>query len=588
MQPQVDFSKLSLHEQDTVRANAAEIAETVVESLRLYEPLPWQERFHRCRRRECVVTKGNQVGGSISHFVEAARAVTRQDPYGKYPQSGVCVIIGYGEKHIGNTVYKYLFTKGHNKLRIIKDETTGRWRMYRNWLGVKRIKQDDGSYKEMAGDKHRVKDSQPAPPLIPERFYDKKKAFSWVKQRQKVFAKVELNTGWTILAFNSQGDPRHAQGFQADLVLIDEDLADSGWYTEMFSRTMVPAQDGAGFLRWNVMPHGETNALMELLDRCEEELELPDDKRTTELLEATVYDNPYLDDQEREVNIRKWKRMGEEIYNQRALGKVTLGERLMYPRFHRDIHGLDLWELPGGNQEKGIAGDVPYDWTHYLVIDPGVTPGSVGFFAVPPPSAGYGRIVLMYDELEIADCTARKLAVAVKAKMGSAVFQDFIIDWHGSRSKETGSGIAIYKQYLKEFEGLRISCVRRGIGFAKGSDDVNGRSHLLRDMLWSDANDPEDTTPAFFYLHDRCPKFELQMKRYKKKVAKHGGETIVLDTPNVRGIHLPVISEYMAAYRPRYIKPNRTHVVHRLPAIQERMDALRASKKRGKSVVCLN
>src|SRR4051812_32551324 len=67
------------------------------ESLRLYEPLPHQQRFHECPTRQRLIRKGNRAGGTTCGAAEIARAATEQDPYGKYPKDRPLVIwvIGY-------------------------------------------------------------------------------------------------------------------------------------------------------------------------------------------------------------------------------------------------------------------------------------------------------------------------------------------------------------------------------------------------------------------------------------------------------------------------------------------------------------
>ena len=293
-----------------------------------------------------------------------------------------------------------------------------------------------------------------------------------------------------------------------------------------------------------------------------------------------------MDEKARDENIEKWKREGDDVFNQRVYGQLSLGEQLMYPRFHQRIHGLHSWELPGGRPELQIPGSVPLDWTRYLVIDPGVTPGSVGLFAVPPPGSEYGRMVLLYKEIIIKDCTSAKLAEEVKRETQGVIFQDFLIDYHGAMSRQMASGVAVHKQYAADFERLGIVCQRRGSRFARASDDVDGRTGILRDMLWSDPQSDDDDTPAFRYVPEACPSFEKQMRVYRKKTVVQGGEKIILNEPNVRGIHMPVIAEYAAAARLRYVRPPVSE--RRTGEVYDRIHKANQKQKRKKSVVRLS
>ena len=164
----------------------AERSRRRLEALRLYEPLPFQERFHACHSKEVLIQAGNQVGKSLCAFVEDARAATGQDPHGKYPkENGVMVCLGMDEGHIGRVIHKYLFRAG--SFKIIRDAATGEWRCWKQWV------KDDWARKDEA---------KPAPPLIPPRMI---KNFAWKKRAQHVFEVCELKNGWTIYAMGSKG-----------------------------------------------------------------------------------------------------------------------------------------------------------------------------------------------------------------------------------------------------------------------------------------------------------------------------------------------------------------------------------------------
>ena len=205
------------------------------EALKLYEPLPFQDRYHASQAKEVLLQAGNQVGKSLAAFVEDARAATGQDPYEKYPkENGVMVCLGMDEGHIGRTIHKYLFRSG--AFKIIKDLDNNNWRAWKPWV---------------ESDWDRKAEAEEAPPLIPERFV---KTFAWKKRAQHVFEICELINGWTIYAMGSKGDP--SQGFQADLVHIDEDLERPEWYDEMIARLSMRE----GKLRWSALPHSKNDA----------------------------------------------------------------------------------------------------------------------------------------------------------------------------------------------------------------------------------------------------------------------------------------------------------------------------------------
>ena len=80
------------HQKEEIREIVAEQLRRKCEALRLYEPLPFQERYHASGAKEVLIQAGNQVGKSLAAFVEDARAATGQDPHGKYPkEDGILV-----------------------------------------------------------------------------------------------------------------------------------------------------------------------------------------------------------------------------------------------------------------------------------------------------------------------------------------------------------------------------------------------------------------------------------------------------------------------------------------------------------------
>jgi hypothetical protein len=184
-----------------------------------------QEEFHRCMVSERLLIGGNRSGKSAASFIEDARAATGQDPYGKYPkENGNLVIIGRNWPHIGLVVVPMLFRAG--AFKIIRDLETGQWRAFRPGI-------DDPAK------------AKPAPPLIPPRLI---KDMSWVLKNAGYLNKLELTNGWTIWCFSSEGEP--PQGYQADLIWIDEDVTNEAFVGESQARLA----DRKGRFVWSAMP----------------------------------------------------------------------------------------------------------------------------------------------------------------------------------------------------------------------------------------------------------------------------------------------------------------------------------------------
>lgn len=531
------------------------------EALRLYEPLPFQDKFHSSNAKEVLIQAGNQVGKSLCAFVEDARAATGQDPYGKYPkENGIMVCLGMDEGHIGRTIHKYLFRKG--SFKIIKDNVSGKWRSWKPWI---------------ESDWERKSESKPAPPLIPERFI---KQFAWKKRAQHVFEICELHNGWTIYAMGSKGDP--SQGFQADLVHIDEDLERSEWYDEMIARLSM--RDGK--LRWSALPHSKNDALVNLAERAEDEEN--EENASTLVMRATIFDNPFMPEQVKQENIKRWKAKGEDEFRKRALGELVTDSVLMYPNFSKDVHNAIRFEEPRNKVQEYLAnndGKPGKEWCKYMVVDPGHSVCAVTFYAIPPP--GLGNNIVCYDELYIHNCTAAKFGnmVAQKVQQHGGQFESFIIDAHGGRIREIGTGVLPRIQYSKELERHNVRSNRTGSNFLSGSDDVPGREMKLRSWI----NIQSSGTPTLLVVVARCPNLCREFNRFKKKTING----FITDQGNRRGnCHAIETLEYAAAHGLKYVKPKSKRVIRgRVAQIlrgRKMRSAQRSAKKQGLSTNTIN
>src|SRR5260370_35448708 len=93
--PPAEVKSANYYEQERLRNIIGEVVRRRAEGLRLYEPLPEQERFHQSSYQERLLRGSNRGGKTLPAAVEVARAVTCQDPYGKKPTTGGwCVSVG--------------------------------------------------------------------------------------------------------------------------------------------------------------------------------------------------------------------------------------------------------------------------------------------------------------------------------------------------------------------------------------------------------------------------------------------------------------------------------------------------------------
>jgi len=383
-----------------------------------------EDTAHQCMASETLVIGGNRSGKSLCTFIEDAWAATGTHPIeGKYPkEGGNLVIVGANWKHVGLVIVPYLFRAG--AFKIIKDRTSGEWRAFDPML---------------LGDKEREAQAKPAPPLIPPRMI---KSMSWLLKSAGYLNSCELTNGWTIYCFSSEGDP--PQGFQANRVHLDEDLNNEQWVPEMQARLA----DRRGRFTWSAMPHSKNEALIGLNERSEKAESIGN---TTDIRRFVLrfLDNPHIDADEKRKMLERWAALGEDVLRQRSEGEFMTDRVLVYPSFNMSVHGYNREEMP--------SGQVPDDWCRYAIVDPGHSVTAVLFAAVPPQ----GNMILCYDELYIRECNAIKFAKEFHDKVGRQQFYAFLIDAHGGRITDIGSGRTAQEQYSQELRAattFRLAC----------------------------------------------------------------------------------------------------------------------------------
>lgn len=512
-QPLPSVSKMGEFQQAALRELQAELASRRIEALKMYVPTPEQQAFHECMSSERLVIGGNRSGKSLSTFVEDARAVTGQDPYGKYPEKdGVLAIVGKDWRHIGMVVYPLLFKAG--AFRIIRDQATNEWRAYSP-------KTDSG----------RKGESKPAPPLIPPRMI---KSMSWILKSANYIQRCELTNGWTIYFFSSEGTP--PQGYQCNLFHVDEDVENEAWIPEGQARLA----DRKGRFVWSAMPHSKNDALIGLAERADRAAESGDPTPIIKKFTLPFLSNPHIDDDEKRKAIERWSAQGMDVLRQRSEGEFVTDSIMVYPTWNTSVHLYDRTKLP--------AGVVPDDWCRVLAVDPGHAVTAVLFAAVPPDES----MILVYDELYLRNCNAVQFGERLKEKI-THTFHAFIIDMHGARITDIGSGVSVIQQYCNQLRDRGIESETTGHSFLPGCDDILSRTSAVRTALHIRG----DGTTRLKVLQGSCPNLERELRRYKKKVNYVNGIAVVTDMPNTRGeVHACQALEYIVAYNPKYHRPS--------------------------------
>lgn len=500
------------------------------ESLLLYEPSKIHDQFHKSRATERVLRGGNRAGKTTPVMVELARAVTGQDPYGKYPKTnGRVFLVGAKLQHLADVFYEKLFKS--RAFKMIPDPVTGKMRNYRPW--------EDGWDNPSA---------VWAPALIPERFI---KDMVFETKSRKTLLYCSLTTGWEIMCFSSEADP--PVGTDVDLVVIDEDVKNPDWVVEMQARIL----DRKGRMIWSTLPYSKNSILRDMCRRAHDEMaEHPDNPYIEEFV-LRMRDNPYLSDFAKETFQKQLADNGYSL-EMRDLGEFATNHYLVWPTFDIRTHGINLKDPQrlGTFDEREIkdifpGGQIPHDWARYMVIDPGRQVCAVLFAVVPPPRLKLD-IVILEGELYLRDCTAAMLAQAVSRYLEHKALMASIIDTHGSRVHDPGTGVTTEMQYSRALKEVGVKAQLTGTSFIAGFDQIEAREHMVSNWLAIRS----DGTTKFRIIEGACPWFEREIQDFFRQTDAKG---IIKDQGDYRrAAHLMSCIGYLAAYDPKWRRPSKS------------------------------
>ncbi len=514
----------------------------------IYRPMPQQIPIHTSTAHELIIRGGKRSGKSTSAALEFARRVSGQpiccidgQPlHNPWPQStksdpAIYWIIGWDQKHIGQTIHRLLFQPG--LFRIIKDEITGQWRAWN---------------KADPADAARKKESVPVGPAIPPRLIVPG-SWSWENLAEKQFTGLELINGARIYAFwSSAVNPK--MGDPVDGIWINEDIQAAGHLKEWQDRLL----DKDGWFLWDAWPKVKNLALKSLLDRAEEVADDPDP--SIQAVQLIASENLY---HTAAAKKRQLERMGsdEEIAS-RDRGELLWDELSMY----------DFWPAshvvrrrPGATEESAIAtprellehllshyGQFPREWTRYLSVDPSHTRTGVLSGVVPPPEWSGIKIpelLIIEWELVVRKASPAELAELLYPLMARQPYEAFIMDQQAGRQHTIGSdGRSVFELYAEAFRAHRIVSRATGSGFSPGCNKPQLRYAMVRQQM-----EIGDQLPGLVLVDDRTRETQREFHTYTKKTNEVKGELdelakIVDEPANPRKHDMMASLEYLVSY----------------------------------------
>lgn len=547
-------SRLTVREREEFQSLLHEIHGRSQEALKIFRPMPEQERFFQSDAPERLVLGGNRGGKTVTSMVEVARAFTGQDPYDKYPkENGVFILVAKDQKKNARVFYRTLFKPG--AFRIVRDPETKLWRPY--------LPEDDWKLES---------EVRPAPPLIPSRFLKGPISFGNVRDEEPKVARGK--NGWELWFYSSRGEM--PQGVAVDGVCFDEELEREAWYGEMMVRLVDKRQfdratgrtRGGKFI-WSATPQSGTPLLYDLYSRAVDEEAAREEQLmrggvpvppSIEAFNLSIGENPFLAEQSKDVLKNQYEDRQEE-YDVRILGKFALFGSRIYPEFEpRGIHGCEAFQIPD-------------DWSRYLFVDPGRQVCAALFVAVPPPAHPWRGRKVIYDEIYLRFCNAAMFAEALVKKAGLDRIERGFIDHRAGRMTEVGSGFTIEYQYMQAMKSRGFSFQSGGVGFTWAADDVKSGISAVQGMMHIVEGRSE-----LVVFYEKCPKLLWEMERYSYKRQPNG--IVVSDEPIKRHDHACDCLRYLAMSNIKYVRPRKREKVenYALKALERKRERQKHAK----------
>ncbi len=463
-----------------IKATEAERRARLQESVNIFVPTDIQRQILESDARRLIVSGGNRGGKTIIIAMWLALVALGRHSVPRFNRPNLRIyVVGASAGHLGEVLYRKVFKPG--AFKVIKDKKTGLMRAFN---------------RQNPEDLARALEADESEPLIPSRYIEDT---SWRLKKDACPLMVRLKNGTEIRYHTGEGLP--AQGFDADVVIFDEEIQNIDWFVEAI-RGLI---DREGTFVWGATPQAATTQFLQLLDKADHnQIGL----KVAKFVLRTK-DNPHL---AADATDDYASLLDEEERLVRMEGLPAVGSFLMFPFFSMDVLGIDM---PNG---------IPDNWTRYVAIDPGYGVTAAVFCAVPPP--GNQNIMVVYDELYCPKHLVWDFAQRMADKSYGQYFQRFIIDEQQGAKHDQYSGKSVHEQFSEAFRKAHVSSQETGYGFTAGFSDKAAGAALVRESMRVRPGEGS----RMRILRGTCPGLVQTLGRLRRKRKKGDrGQWIYLD-----------------------------------------------------------
>lgn len=518
------------------------------DAMQVYRPQVQQQAIHMSCAIEMIVRGGKRSGKTVSVVNEFGSRVLGQQLFNidgskfplRFPVSTpedprLYWIIGWDNKHIGQTIYHKLFSPG--LYRVIKDLVTKQWRVFNE---------------ANPSDRARKKESKPAGPVIPPRMIDQN-SWVWTAPAANVFESVRLKNGAMICAYPSSArSPK--MGDSVDGIWIDEDVQNASHVKEWQDRLT----DRGGWLMWSAWPQNSNPAMIRLLQRADAEEREKPAKRRIQSFQLIMTQNEFIPDENKQDALERME--SDEEIARRDRGETLMEQLTMYD-FNPMIHVVKKIEHPSLQGAKGFLerylfkhNHLPPDFTRYLSIDPSHTRTAVALAAVPPPiwksidgrEIHFGNLIIIEAELVARRMIAADLAAAVAELVKGLNLEAMVMDQNAGRQTHAGRDESTSELYETAFREKLITSRTTKSGFVPGCNEPPLRYSTMRKYLKA----TYAGQASLLFVGHRTVQTLREFQTYTKKTQVDlNGDLQIFDQPANPRIHDCMAAvEYLVTY----------------------------------------